>query len=158
MTDPETKAYVIQNMKFEYDMSNEYVSVFFRDKNKPQTQSNTIFEFIHSEYSSSIEYAFDMQPFNANMVLLLDMEGIVYDNQAIVMINGNSIGVLRQQGELFQQNGDSKSRQTYIIPVPGNLLQPNINKLILGLNNMKMYKKTRFAVYNISVQPVQAVR
>ncbi|MDR0542342.1 MAG: glycosyltransferase family 39 protein [Dysgonamonadaceae bacterium] len=152
MTDPETKSYVVNRMKFEYDMSNQYVSVFSYDKTKPNTQPSTMFEFIHSENIVSLEYQFE-KPATGNVVLLLDTEGIRYDDEMLVQFNGSySVGILRSQGVLFRENGDSKSRQIYIAPVPPDLIKPGINTFKIGLNGNAMYRKCRFAVYNMQIQ------
>jgi uncharacterized membrane protein len=152
MTDPETKGYVINRMKLEYDMSNCYVSVFSYDKTRPDVQPSMLFEHIHAENPVSLEYRIE-KPEAKNTVLLLDAEGIRYDNEMIVQFNGGyAVGLLRAQGVLFKNNGDSKSRQVYAVPVPTTALKPGINTFRIGLNNNAWYRKGRFAVYNVQLQ------
>ena len=152
MTDPETKAYIVNRMKFEYGMSNQYVSVFSYDKAKPNTQPNSMFEFIHVEYPISIEYQFSKPPAD-KVVILLDIEGVQYDNEVLIQFNRvASIGILREQGVLYQEIGDSKSRQVFVAPVPQNLLKEGTNTVQIGLNPNSMYKKCRFALYNMHIQ------
>ncbi|MDR2805756.1 MAG: glycosyltransferase family 39 protein [Dysgonamonadaceae bacterium] len=152
MTDPETKRQVVNRMKFEYDMSNQYVSVFSYDKKNPNTLLSTIFEPINIENPISSEYQFK-KPATGNAVLLLDAEGILYDNEIIVQFNkAYSIGVLRTQGVLFNENGDSKRRQVYVAPIPPQILQPGINTFRIGLNTNPLYRKCRVVLYNLQVQ------
>ncbi|GHV58277.1 hypothetical protein FACS1894182_09800 [Bacteroidia bacterium] len=152
LTDPEARSHVINRMKFEYDMSNQYVSVFSYDKTKPDIEPSTVFEFIHAENMASSEYQFE-KPANGNVVLLLDVEGIQFDNEMVIQFNGgNLIGTLRAQGALFKKNGDSKSRQVYVLPVPPNLIKPGINTFKIGLHSNALYRKCRFAIHNVQVQ------
>ena len=152
MTDPETRSYIISRMKFEYGMSNQYVSVFSYDKTNPNTCSNMVFEYIHSENMISMAYQFE-RPTGGNMVLLLDLEGIFYDNEAIIMFNNaHSVGILQSQGALFRKNGDSKSRQVYAVPIPPGIITPGRNTFEIGLNNNSLYEKCRFVLYNMGIQ------
>jgi predicted membrane-bound mannosyltransferase len=152
MTDPETRSCVINRMKFEYNMSNRYVSVFSYDKIHPNPLPGAMFEHIHSENPISIEYQFEKPP-GENRILLLDMEGISYDNEAIIQFNRNNpVGILRAQGTLFRENGDSKSRQVYAVPVPPNIIIPGTNTFKIGLNNHPLYRKCRFVLYNMQMQ------
>ncbi|MDR2622234.1 MAG: glycosyltransferase family 39 protein [Dysgonamonadaceae bacterium] len=153
MTDPETRSEVINRMKFEYAMSNPYVSVFSYDKANPNTLPSGMFEFIHSENRVSPEYQFEKPP-GDNAVLFFDLEGVSYDNEVIVQFNGsNPMGILRSQGVLFRENGDSKSRQMYAAPIPPEWMKPGINTIRIGLNSQSLYRKCRFVVYNMQIQP-----
>jgi hypothetical protein len=152
MTDPETKGYVVNQMTFEYDMSNRYVTVFSYDRAKPQTRTSSLFEFIHSESAVSAEYQFD-RPETGTPILLLEAEGLLYDNEAVIVFNGNHpLGVQQAQSARFRATGDSKSRQTYAIPLPPNLLRPGVNTVRIGLNNNPLYRNGRFALYNLQIQ------
>jgi hypothetical protein len=151
VTDSGTKGYVVNRMKFEYDMSNEYVSVFFYDKTQPPPHPSEMFEFIHSENKVSIDYQFQ-KPSGNNIVMLLDIEGLQYDNEAMVLFNDQIwLGVLREQGLWYKETGDSRSRQVYIVPVPLNALKEGINQAKIGLNSHAMYKKCRYAVYDFRI-------
>ena len=153
MTDPKTKAYIINKMRFEYDMSNEYISVFSYDKAKPNIRENNLFEHIHREYRETSEYQFESPLSNFEILLIIDAEGITLDNEMVVLFNGSySLGVLRQNGELFQQNGDSRSRQVYTVLVPNTVLRPGTNAFQVGLNSLKAYRKCRFVIHNIDMQ------
>lgn len=133
-------------------MSNQYVSVFSYDKTNPNTFSNMVFEYIHSENMISMAYQFE-RPAGGNMVLLLDLEGIFYDNEAIIMFNNaHSVGILQSQGALFRENGDSKSRQVYAVPIPPDIITPGRNTFEIGLNNNSLYEKCRFVLYNMGIQ------
>jgi len=151
LTDPEARLYAINQMKFEYDMSNEYVSVFSYDKMNPNTEPSSMFEFIHAEKPVSKEYQFSDFP-RDNVVLLLDIEGIRYDNEMLIQFNGGlPIGVLRTYGVLCRTNGDSRSRQVFVVPVPRELLKRGSNSVRMGLNSHGMYKKCRYVVYNMQI-------
>jgi hypothetical protein len=151
MTDPETRDLVIRNMRFEYDMSNQYVSVFSWDKSRPQTQPVTIFEFIHAEKPGTYPYQFNIPPNQSNISLLMDMEGITHDNAVLVSINGNTFALPRQSGEIYSQNGDSKSRQWYSVKIPAQILRPSGNEIAFGLNT-EQYPDDRYVLYNIAFQ------
>jgi 4-amino-4-deoxy-L-arabinose transferase-like glycosyltransferase len=152
MTDPETKAYVVNRMKFEYGMSNQYVTVFSYDRSAPNTQPCTLFEYLHAEYAATREYQFEKPETNQSF-LLLDAEGVSYDNEMIVQFNqGPSVGVLRSYGLLFNENGDSRSRQIYAVPIPSHVMRPGVNTFRVGLNNNPLYGKCRFALFNMQVQ------
>ena len=152
MTEPETRSYIINRMKFEYDISNQYVSVFSYDKNKPSPTPGTVFEYIHSEKMISMPYRFE-KPAGENIALVLDMEGILYDNEAVVIFNNaNSVSILQSQGALFRENGDSQSRQVYTVPIPRGIIKQGINTVAIGLNNNSLYKKGRFVLYNIGIE------
>ena len=155
MTDPNTKNYVINNMKLEYEMSDDYVSVFSWDKTRRKTsnQNNVIFEFLRSSHPNSPEYQVDI-PTVSNMNVYLDMEGISYDNQAILWVNGYTFAVSRQNGELFARNGDSRSRQTFVVKVPAQVFVQGTNKVAFILyqpKNGKVIKNNRFVVYNMGL-------
>jgi uncharacterized membrane protein len=149
MTDPETRAYVLQNMRFEYDMSNEYVSVFSWDKAHPMTQPSGLFEFIHTEHPGSYPYQFQVPEGTSDVQMVLEVEGITRDNEMLVNINGNTFGISRQSGEIFRQNGDSKSRQYYSVQVPRKILQTGVNQIAFGLNDRGKRAGDRFVVHNL---------
>jgi len=155
MTDPDTKTYVVNRMKFEYDMSNQYVSVFSYDKTKPNTEQNSMFEFIHAERPVSGECEFP-KPSRDKVPLVLEIEGIQYDNEAVVQFNGrDSINVLREDGDLYNKNGDSRSRQFFVVTVSQNLLKEDTNTFKVKLNSDAKYKKCRYVLYNYYVPEVK---
>ncbi|MDR1879781.1 MAG: glycosyltransferase family 39 protein [Tannerellaceae bacterium] len=149
MTDPETREYVIHNMKFEYDMSNRYVSIFSWDKSQPFTP-NAIVEFLHEEYPYSNEYQINLPEVKSDMAVVLEMEGITADDQILLLVNGKAVSVRREYGELFQRNGDSKSRQNYMIPVPAKAFKEGANgfQIILAKPGGS-FPKGCFAAYRI---------
>ena len=152
MTDPETRTWIINNMKFEFDMSDQYVSVFSWDKQHPMAQNNTMFEFLNDTNPYTMEFQFNIPNVDSNILVILDMEGLVMDNQAILNINGNNIGIQRQYGEQYKQNGDSKSRQYYVIPVSARAFRQGANTLRLLLNTESGTKGMKFVVYNLNFQ------
>ncbi|MDR0834787.1 MAG: glycosyltransferase family 39 protein [Candidatus Symbiothrix sp.] len=151
MTDPETRDFVVRNMRFEYDMSNQYVSVFSWDKANPVTQPARLFEFIHAEKPGSYPYQFTVPQNQPNISLLLDVEGITHDNAMLVSINGNVFALPCQSGEIYRQTGDSKSRQWYSVQLPIQILRPDVNEIAFGLNTQH-YPNDQYVVYNMGFQ------
>ena len=151
MTNPETRNYVANRMKFEYDMSNQYVSVFSYDKTKPNSEHNSVFEYIHSENPVSLKYEFP-KPSNEVALMLIEIEGIQYDNEAVIQFNDkDSILVLKENGILYNENGDSRSRQFFALTVPQNLLKEETNTFKVKLNTNIKYKKCRYVLYNYEI-------
>jgi 4-amino-4-deoxy-L-arabinose transferase-like glycosyltransferase len=155
MTDPETKQYVIQHLKFEYDMSNRYVSIFSWDKNRPVTH-NSIFEFLHEDFPNTNEYKINLPAVHTNMAVTLEIEGITSDDQILLLVNGITVNVLKQYGEVFQQTGDSKKRQNYNIPLRAKVFKQGANTLRIVLaKHGNTFHKGCFAVYNIRLSSIQ---
>lgn len=156
MTDPNARTCVLRYMKFEYAMSDDYVTVFSWDKSTAQANpDNVIFEFLRPSHPNSMEYRINI-PQPTNMNIFLDIEGISYDNQAYLYINGYSFGILRDQGELFMQNGDSRSRQVYLVKAPAQTFGQGVNNVAFILNrqgNGRKMRNNRFAVYNVKFVP-----
>jgi hypothetical protein len=157
MTDPNARTCVFRNMNFEYAMSDDYVAVFSWDKNTAQANpNNVIFEFMRPSHPNSMEYQINIpQPTGMNM--FLDIEGISYDNQACLRINGHTFCILRDYGELFAQNGNSRSRQTYRVKAPAQAFKQGENSVAFILNqpekNGRKIRNNRFAVYNVKFVP-----
>lgn len=153
LTDSTARSLAINQMKFEYDMSNEYVSVFSYDKAKPNTRPAPMFLYIHSKNPIAKECQF-LKPENNDLLMSLDIEGVQFDNEVLIQLNNTNrvIGVLRQEGDLYKESGDSKSRQVFTIPIGRNELNEGIKSFRIGLNPNGMYKKCRFVVYNIQIQ------
>lgn len=152
MTDPQAKAFVIKNMNFRFGLSNNYVSVFSWDKNVPKQQDNAIVEHLSLGTQGSAEYRLDIAQPNLKYIALLDIEGLMQDNEVVVHINGKNLGVLRKYGELFQQNKDSYSRQNYYLPIPENVMKQGANSIRFFCNELKTLKNPRFVVYNFMLQ------
>ncbi len=157
MTDPETRNYVIRNMQFEYAMSDDYVSVFSWDKSKHRENAdNAIFEFLRPSHPQSGEYSINL-PAPTDMNVYLDLEGIAYDNQAVLYVNGYVLGVGKRQGSLSSQGGDSRSRQLYRVQVPAKAFKQGRNSIAFILNQPKdgrKVKNNRFVVYNMHFEPI----
>ncbi|GAB6395632.1 MAG: glycosyltransferase family 39 protein [Bacteroidales bacterium] len=144
MTDPETRAYVVRNMQFELGMSDDYVSVFSWDRNHARVNNNAIFEYLRPAHPYSREYRIDV-PAVANATVLLDMEGVAYDYQAILYINKQPVGVLKQHGH----SQDNNDRQIYSVPVSSKMFRQGDNSFVVALNPQVKNKNNRFVVYNI---------
>ncbi|GHT25156.1 hypothetical protein AGMMS4957_19450 [Bacteroidia bacterium] len=148
-SDPETKDYVLQNMRFEFNMSNKYISVFSWNKERPITQPAAMFESVSSESPSSFPYTVQFPPGNSDVQMALDVEGITRENEMMVTINGNKSAIPRATGEIYKQTGDSRSRQYYIIPVPRQIIRESDNKVSFELNSRGKQDNDRFVVYNV---------
>jgi len=78
----------------------------------------------------------------------IEAEGVSYDNQLIVHLNGNAIGVLLSSAKALLPNG----HQAFVVNVPDSLLQQGDNKVQFSYNTEFRLKNAKVAVYNFGMQ------
>ncbi len=151
MTDPRARDFIIRNADFMYALSNEYVKVFHWDKSQRKRYTNGMAELLTQSTSATFEYSMDLPNLAGKKVeIVVETEGVRYDNELLVQLNGTNLGVLLKTARTPNLGG----KQTFAVEVPSNALKVGENKIrfVYNTNEYRYNKSAKVAVYNLSLQ------
>ena len=150
MTDPLCRDFIIRNTTFRYDLSNQFVKVFLYDKNQPRLHQNYMLDLLSPDSPATQEYTINIPNLsNQQLRILVDAEGMMYDNELCIEINGTVTGFQINNTEGLQMG----QRQTLIANVTpaSSGLQQGENKFRLFYNQGNMPRNAKIAVYNFQI-------
>lgn len=157
LTDPRARDFVIKNVNFLYNYSNSYVKIFHWDKSNSNKQRNRFVELLDDENILSKRYRIIYNKITSKKCkLVLDIEGIKYDNELTVRVNGRDIPIQRRYSNFYVKYKNSTQRQIYSIILTSKYLKEGINEIgfFCKTNNQKIIK-SKIGIYNIGFLPVQ---
>ncbi|MDR1582749.1 MAG: glycosyltransferase family 39 protein [Prevotellaceae bacterium] len=149
MTDPRCRDYIVRNCEFKYDLSNEYVKVFFRDSNTPPAYQNQIVELLTRNSPGTMEYSMMLpNPANRKVQMIIEAQGIFFDNELGAVINGQIFGV-----PITSQVHEQAGHQIFLVDIPRGIpLREGENKFQFFCNTNSSRKNLKIAVYNFSLR------
>jgi uncharacterized membrane protein len=147
LTDPQARNFIIRNTDMIYSLSNAYVRVFHWDNRQPHQYTNGLAELITPLANATQQYSIELRNVDAaGIQMFVEAEGIDYDNELVIIVNGKQVGVQRKQGDERLGN----KRQTYTVHLRKDFVKDGENTIQFVYNaNIPNPKNRKIAIYNM---------